>query len=119
LELSAPSRWNEVWSQAYDDATSGTRQLRIATVSPGYDDSHLKDPNRENNPYRTVGRNDGATYQQMIDFTLSLNDRPNLVLVTSYNEFHENTQIEPSKHYGTRYLDMTRDLTSKVLTQWT
>ncbi|MEZ6071967.1 MAG: glycosyltransferase [Pirellulales bacterium] len=118
LELSAPARWEELWQQAYTDSTAGARGLRIATVSPGYDDSHLKDPNRENNPYRTVCREKGATYQRMIDFTLSLAQQPNLVLVTSYNEYHENTHIEPSKTHGTRYMDMTRELTSKVATQW-
>jgi glycosyltransferase involved in cell wall biosynthesis len=118
LELSAPSRWEEVWGQAYSDAAAGSRQLRIATVSPGYDDSHLKDPNRENNPYREVARDYGATYQRTIDFTLSLASHPNLVLITSYNEYHENTQIEPSKNHGTRYMDMTREMTRKVATRW-
>jgi hypothetical protein len=39
---------------------------------------------------------------------LELAPPPDLVVVTSFNEFHENTHIEPSAAFGDTYLRETR-----------
>ena len=59
LELSTPANWERVWEQAYGNSDAGTKKLRILSVSPGYDDRHLRDRNRKNNPHRSVDRKQG------------------------------------------------------------
>ena len=70
LELSAPANWERVWTQAYRNSDAGTRNLKIISVSPGYDDRHLRDPNRKTNPHRSVDRQQGDAYRRMLDFAL-------------------------------------------------
>ena len=47
------------------------------------------------------------SFKTMIDCALSLNPVPDQIIVSTFNEFHENTHIEPSVAHGSRYLDMT------------
>ena len=35
------------------------------------------------------------------------------VIITTWNEFWENTEIEPSVRYGTRFLDRTREWSAR------
>jgi len=114
LELSAPELWEETWQRAYDGAAGMPARLRIATVSPGYDDTHLQDPNRHGNPYRRVPRDDGATYRRSADFALRQADPPEMLIVSTFNEFHENTHVEPSVNWGRFYVTMTRDLIAEA-----
>ena len=118
LELSAPANWERVWSQAYANSGAGTRNLRIASVSPGYDDRHLHDPNRRSNPHRSIDRQQGATYRRMISFALSAGEPPDMVLISTFNEYHENTHIEPSRNHGSLYLDMTREFVQEGKRRW-
>ena len=37
-----------------------------------------------------------------------------VLLVTSFNEWHEGTELEPSTEYGEMYLNLTRDLVGKL-----
>jgi Glycosyl hydrolase family 99 len=75
-------------------------KLYIPPVSPGCDD-HL------------VGstciqdRAGGAYYQATLDGALAANSAWAIVIST-YNEWMEATQIEPAVQYGDQYLDMTR-----------
>ena len=109
LELAGEDAWESIWEQAYDNAGAGTRALRLATVSPGYDDSHLLDPARAGNRYRTVERRAGETYRKMMKFVLSRATPPDMVLVSTFNEYHENTHIEASRNHDTLYMHMTRE----------
>ena len=118
LELCGANSWRSLWNEAYTHAPAGKRQLRIATVSPGYDDRHLTDSSRKGNEFRQVARDGGETYRTMLDFALSLEERPDMVLVSTFNEYHENTHIEPSREHGSLYLDMTREFISAAKTQW-
>ncbi len=56
-----------------------------------------------------VDRRDGETLRA--SWRAALGSHPDLVGVISWNEFSENTHIEPSTTYGDRYLDVLRDLT--------
>jgi len=39
---------------------------------------------------------------------LDLDPSPDLIVITSFNEFHENTHIEPSRGFGEAFLRSTR-----------
>ncbi|NMC07979.1 MAG: hypothetical protein GYA24_22425 [Candidatus Lokiarchaeota archaeon] len=75
-------------------------QLFIAGVSPGYDD-HLVRPG---NP--PLPRNGNATYRQSWCNAISLH--PDWIAITSWNEWHEGTEIEPSVENGRAALEQTR-----------
>jgi glycosyltransferase involved in cell wall biosynthesis len=107
LELSGPERWEAVWTEAY--ASAGGEKIRCATVSPGYDDTAVTSTARLGNPYRSIPRDSGRTYRRMWDFTFKLSEAPDIVFISTFNEFHENTHIEPTVETGLVYLDITRD----------
>lgn len=49
-----------------------------------------------------VGRGDGATYTQQWSAALGTGIEPEVVTITSFNEWHEGTQIEPAAAAATR-----------------
>jgi hypothetical protein len=74
----------------------------VAPVSPGFDA-------REVGGRRIVDRRDGETLRR--SWEAGLATVPDMVGVISWNEFSENTHIEPSEDFGTRYVDVLRELT--------
>jgi glycosyltransferase involved in cell wall biosynthesis len=116
LESSSEENWDRVWQSAYDASGTAGMTYRIATVSPGYDDHALMDPSREGNPYRIVPRRSGEIYARSLKFAESLSTPPDLVIVSTYNEYHENTHIEPSSRNGDMYVRMTRDFVERIST---
>lgn len=83
----------------------GARKLWVATVMPGYSDY-------------TTGRHDafsrdrqqGAFYAETWDAAVGTD--PDWVMITSWNEWVEGSQIEPSRTYGERYLTTTLEYAS-------
>jgi hypothetical protein len=73
----------------------------VASVGPGYDHSAV--------PGRTpliVDRRGGAFYAEQ---WLKLLRRPvNFVMVETWNEWHEGTDVAESKEYGRKFIDLTR-----------
>ena len=118
LEIADSSKWTTLWKQAYRNGSGTDAGPKVITVSPGYDDTSLQTPDRKRNPYRLIDREDGATYGKMIDFALSLDTPPDMVVVSTFNEFHENTHIEPSEKLGRKYLDMTREFIAAGRKTW-
>jgi len=84
-----------------------TNRLWVATTMPGYDDTRLpRDdafavPRRNGDYYRETWR--GAIASQ-----------PDMIIITSFNEWPEGTQIEPGQGYGNLYLDITRELVTDL-----
>lgn len=78
--------------------------LWVGTVMPGWDDTRLVE--RAGRYKRD--RQNGAWYQQTWAGAASAD--PDWIVITSWNEFVENTYIEPSANYGAQYLDLTRAL---------
>ncbi|MDW7992238.1 MAG: glycoside hydrolase family 99-like domain-containing protein [Anaerolineae bacterium] len=82
---------------------NGRAPLWVATVMPGYDD-------------RATGRADafvrdragGEYYRRCWQGAIA--SGADWVIITSFNEWMEGTQIEPSVGYGESYLDLTREL---------
>jgi hypothetical protein len=88
-------------TQSYNLAHGGERRVYAAAVSPGYDDSLLG-----RDATLVVDRANGARYDAQ--WRAALAAQPDWTLVTSWNEFWENTHIEPSMLYGRRYQARTR-----------
>jgi len=118
LELGSRENWEKIWQEAYKNSAAGGKALKILTVSPGYNDSCLKDPQRKNNPHRVIDRENGNTYRKMIEFALSHNSAPDMVIISTFNEYHENTHIEPSINFGDRYMKMTREFVGQGRKKW-
>jgi glycoprotein endo-alpha-1,2-mannosidase len=65
------------------------------SVGPGYDARAIGDP-------RVRPRADGGTYDGM--WRSAIRAQADMVTITSYTEWHEGTQIEPSVEAGFRYM---------------
>jgi hypothetical protein len=76
-------------------------KLYIPPVSPGCDDSAARATTCARN------RGDGAYYQATWDGALASNPQW-AIMVSTFNEWMEATQIEPSVQYGDQYLQITR-----------
>jgi len=77
-------------------------KLCVPCVAPGYNDTRIRPWNSVN----TRDREAGAYYDRM--WTVALSLAPELVGITSFNEWHEGTQIEPAAPKqipGFTYLD--------------
>ena len=72
----------------------------MASVTPGFDDRAVRTPGT------VVPRADGLTYAAAWRAALAV--EPAWVLVASWNEWHEGSEIEPSREFGSRYLEATR-----------
>ncbi len=83
------------------------RQRRISclTVIPGYDDTKIREPGVN------AERHDGRTYAALWEQAIAA--APDWVLITSWNEWHEGSEIEPSVEYGEMYLEATRRATAQ------
>ncbi len=86
------------------NASHGTDRPFVATVMPGYDDRILRGGHHR-------PREDGAYYHATWDDAERYNAEA--VVITSWNEWYEGSQIEPSRTYGNRYLHITRDRTAR------
>ncbi len=83
------------WIQLAEEAN----RISTVTIIPGYDDTKIRTPGLK------VDRHNGATYRQQ--WKQLTQAPPDWVLITSFNEWHEGSEIEPSHEYGKRYLEMT------------
>jgi len=77
------------------------RKIFAATVCPGYDDTI------ERQPGRVVDRQAGGYYKKW--WRAARRSGADWVLVCSWNEWHEGTEIEPSLEMGDLYLNLTAD----------
>jgi glycoprotein endo-alpha-1,2-mannosidase len=89
--------------------TAGERDIACLTIIPGYDDTKTGRPS----PRPITDRRDGETYRSLWQEAVAAN--PDWVLVTSWNEWHEGTEIEPSLENGTRELRTTAEYATKFL----
>ena len=75
--------------------------LWIAPAAPGFDARLVGGGS-------VVGRRNGATLRSELD--AATGSQPDAVGLISWNEFSENTHVEPSERYGSRYLDVVADV---------
>ncbi|MCP4194845.1 MAG: glycosyltransferase [Planctomycetaceae bacterium] len=110
----AHDEWERHVKTAYDHhAAVKPDPIRIIAVSPGYEDWQLTAPARKNG-LRKVDRSNGDTYQRMLKLAAQVEPSPELIMITSFNEYHENTHIEPSFQYDDDYLCLTREFTAEL-----
>ena len=77
--------------------------LWIAPAAPGFDARLVGGTT-------VVPRDDGATLREEFDAALGLPDAVGLI---SWNEFSENSHVEPSRKYGERYLETVADINGR------
>lgn len=77
------------------------RLLEVAAIGPGYDHSAV--PGRA--PL-VRDREGGKFFQQSWEQILRMNPkrRPSIVMIETWNEWHEGTDIAPSREYGDQYV---------------
>ena len=99
------------WSaQHYASAVKLARQsgrISCVTVIPGYDDTKIRKPGLN------AARQDGQTYRVL--WEEAMRAQPDWVLITSFNEWHEGSEIEPSWEDGDKYLKLTKEYAPRFL----
>jgi glycoprotein endo-alpha-1,2-mannosidase len=76
--------------QRLSDFANAHNKIFIPCAGPGYIDTRIRPWNAQN----TKNRDRGAYYENMLNSALSVN--PDFIGITSFNEWHEGTQIEPA-----------------------
>ncbi|MEO0125419.1 MAG: hypothetical protein ABIK99_04065 [candidate division WOR-3 bacterium] len=74
-------------------------KLYAAPVIPGYDDRNYRQPGK------LTDRGKGDFYKE--NWEAVLTSDPDWILITSFNEWFEGTEIEPSREFGDFYLKLT------------
>ncbi|MHC4607672.1 MAG: glycoside hydrolase family 71/99 protein, partial [Planctomycetota bacterium] len=74
--------------------------LFCATVYPGYDDTVIRTPGLR------IDRKGGKFYKDVWNGAVA--SGADWILITSFNEWHEGSEIEPSVEHGETYLQMTK-----------
>ncbi|MGB9606302.1 MAG: glycoside hydrolase family 99-like domain-containing protein, partial [Bryobacteraceae bacterium] len=99
------------WAREFYPMTVKTAGSKIAavTVIPGYDDHKLGRPE----PRPITSRHNGETYRILWEEAIAAG--PDWVLITSWNEWHEGSEIEPSREYGDRALEQTKVFARRFL----
>jgi len=83
------------WVQLADQAG----KISTITVIPGYDDTKIRKPGL------AVNRYGGELYR--VQWEQAMKADPHWILITSFNEWHEGSEIEPSLQNKQKYLELT------------
>jgi glycoprotein endo-alpha-1,2-mannosidase len=82
-------------------AAAGPGKISTVTIIPGYDDRNTVRPP----PRPVTDRWGGETYRVLWQEAIAA--APDYVLITSWNEWHEGSELEPSVEYGSSILEET------------
>ncbi len=102
VQKKPPSVLRETARKSFQEAVTAARnhsKLSCLTIIPGYDDTKIRTPGIN------AERMDGSTYRILWKEAIAAD--PDWVLITSWNEWHEGSEIEPSYEYGNKYLTLT------------
>ena len=96
---------DQTTDQAFAAAFAGgqvnvDRKLYVYTVTPGNDNSKVAPPGV------ILSRANGTVYARQ--WNAAINQNATAVFISSWNEWHEGAEIEPSLQYGFQYIDLTR-----------
>jgi glycoprotein endo-alpha-1,2-mannosidase len=92
-------KWAAGTYQSWVQLSDRADKISTITVIPGYDDTKIRKPGF------AVERHDGELYR--IQWEQAIAADPHWVLVTTFNEWHEGSEIEPSLEYGSKYIELT------------
>jgi glycoprotein endo-alpha-1,2-mannosidase len=90
-------------------AAAGPGKISTVTIIPGYDDRNAGGPP----PRPVTDRWGGETYRVLWQEAIAA--VPDYVLITSWNEWHEGSELEPSVEYGSSILHETRAFSREFL----
>ena len=90
-------------------AAAGPGKISTVTIIPGYDDRNTG----RLSPRPITDRWGRETYRVLWQEAIAA--APDYVLITSWNEWHEGSEIEPSVEYGSRILDETAAFSREFL----
>jgi len=94
--------------ESFTDAVAMARKrgrLSCITIIPGYDDTKIRAPGIN------AQRLGGETYRVLWEEAIAAD--PDWILITSWNEWHEGSEIEPSWEDGDKYIKMTGDYSAR------
>jgi glycoprotein endo-alpha-1,2-mannosidase len=97
--LADAQKWAAATYPSWVQLADGADKIGTITVIPGYDDTKIRKPGL------AVERYDGELYG--LQWEQAIATDPHWVLVTTFNEWHEGSEIEPSLQYGNKYIDLT------------
>jgi hypothetical protein len=102
-------RSTKILFREFSDYAKSKKLHFIPTILPGYDDRHLNGFDRP-----ILDRNNGDFYKKFWDTAEEFIDPElNMLFVTSFNELHEGTELEPSEEYKDTYIKLTKLLKNK------
>ncbi len=81
----------------------------FCAVEPGYNDMLLK---RNPQLAPVVERENGDHYRKRLRQAFSM--KPDHILIYSWNEYFEGTEIEPTQEHGSLYVDLTREAVKEM-----
>ena len=93
------------WVQLADQAG----KVSTITVIPGYDDTKIRKPGLIVERYNT------KLYR--VQWEEAIKADPHWILITSFNEWHEGSEIEPSLEHKRQYLDLTGEYAERFKSQ--
>ena len=104
-----PSLWRSKYYNDWVRAQQGAK-VTTATILPGFDD-RLQLDRKGKRP--VIKREDGKPFRDLWKAAIAAS--PDWILIVSFNEWHEASQIEPSTTFGTRELETCRQMSAKFL----
>lgn len=99
-EYSKLKSWANNWNSANPDKP---RRLATSSLTPGYDDSRVL-------PKRVAefrDRENGNYYRRSWDAAIAV--QPDLVTISTWNEWFESSAIEPGRDWGDLYTNITKE----------
>ncbi len=104
-DLQFRSQYASLYAHSWSLLTGESKsKMFIGGVFPGYDDTKIRTPGLK------VSRDDGFLYERRWNDSISA--APDWITVTSFNEWKEGTEIEPSLEYGWLYMNLTCEYSS-------
>ncbi len=105
LSLDGLETWTAATYPSWVQLADGAGKISTITVIPGYDDTKIRKPGL------AVERFDGELYRTQ--WRRAIEADPHWVLMTSFNEWHEGSEIEPSVEFGQKYIDLTTEFAAQ------
>lgn len=105
LDLGEVEKWALTTYPSWVQLADQAGKISTITVIPGYDDTKIREPGL------AVSRLGAVLYR--IQWGLAARTDPHWILITSFNEWHEGSEIEPSWEFADTFIEHTATYASK------